>query len=60
METDQLVTLPSIVSGLVVEKLAHYVFVESKKLGFRLQWEGYDYIHLEVNLEIFHIFIYLG
>lgn len=47
--TDTLVVAPAIVHGLVIEDIAHYIFVESKRLGFKLQWDGHDYLYLEVS-----------
>ena len=50
METGELVMLPQIVSGLVVEELSDYVIVDSKKLGFKLKWDGFDSVDIEVSI----------
>ena len=46
--TEALVIAPASANGLVVEQIADFTFVESRKLGFKLQWDGYSYLTLEV------------
>lgn len=48
MVLSQTVTLPAFVEDLLIEEISDYVFVESRKLGFRLRWDTYDDIYLEV------------
>lgn len=49
MISEQTVSVPSVTRDLVVEQLSHYIVVESRQLGFRLQWDEFDYINLEVG-----------
>lgn len=49
MKTGELVALPNTISGLVVEEEAHYTTVASEKLGFKLKWDGFDSVDIEVS-----------